>query len=328
LPSPRRPLINALHIITVGITSPAANISSNTLTASSTRPLLHVVARHVIARHVVALHSYSSSPVVGPALAPALPNHSRARPNRVRFSSTSAAPPRACATHSSACRARQARAPTLLLRPPSVHTLLLPTEPAPPGLARPRREPLARLPARPPLHLRALAHATATPSLAPCVRAPAEPPHIALAHALLHVAHAYCPCACTARRCLRSLALPPAGAWAASARARTSSRTLLRRAAPRTSALTHAALRPARRAAWAACSHAPSRLGRPLPRAEPRAACSCDARARAAWTWPSRTRPSRSPPARRSPARAPPALRRSPAASPTALHQWREERGR
>jgi hypothetical protein len=101
-------------------------------------------------------------------------------------------PPCTCATHSSAYRARQARAPTLLLRPPSVRTLLLPTEPAPPGLARPRREPLARLPARPPLHLRALARATATPSLAPCVRAPAEPPHRALAHALLRVAHAYC----------------------------------------------------------------------------------------------------------------------------------------
>jgi hypothetical protein len=41
LPSPRRPPINALHITAVGITSPAANISSNTLTASSIRPLLH-----------------------------------------------------------------------------------------------------------------------------------------------------------------------------------------------------------------------------------------------------------------------------------------------
>jgi hypothetical protein len=101
-------------------------------------------------------------------------------------------PPRACATHSSACRARQTRAPTLLLRLPSVRTLLLLTEPAPPELARSRREPLACLPTRPPLHLRALAHATATPSLAPCVRATAESPHIALAHTLLRVAHAYC----------------------------------------------------------------------------------------------------------------------------------------
>jgi hypothetical protein len=41
LPSPRRPPINALHITAVGITSPAANISSNTLTAFSIRPLLH-----------------------------------------------------------------------------------------------------------------------------------------------------------------------------------------------------------------------------------------------------------------------------------------------
>jgi hypothetical protein len=41
LPSPRRPPINTLHITAVGITSPAANISSNTLTASSIRPLLH-----------------------------------------------------------------------------------------------------------------------------------------------------------------------------------------------------------------------------------------------------------------------------------------------
>jgi hypothetical protein len=37
-----------------------------------------------VARHVVALHSYFSSPVAGPALAPALPCHSRARSNRVR----------------------------------------------------------------------------------------------------------------------------------------------------------------------------------------------------------------------------------------------------
>jgi hypothetical protein len=41
LPSPRWPPINTLHITAVGITSPAANISSNTLTASSIRPLLH-----------------------------------------------------------------------------------------------------------------------------------------------------------------------------------------------------------------------------------------------------------------------------------------------
>jgi hypothetical protein len=41
-----------------------------------------------------------------------------------------ATPPRTCATHSSANRARQARAPTLLLRPLSVHTLLLPLQPS------------------------------------------------------------------------------------------------------------------------------------------------------------------------------------------------------
>jgi hypothetical protein len=41
LPSPRRPPINASYITAVGITSPAASISSNTLTASSIRPLLH-----------------------------------------------------------------------------------------------------------------------------------------------------------------------------------------------------------------------------------------------------------------------------------------------
>jgi hypothetical protein len=164
-----------------------------------------------------------------------------------------ATPPRACATHSSAYRARQAHAPTLLLRPPSVRTLLLPlqpshcfrcaapssracsllpSEPAPHGLARPRREPLARLPARPLLHLRALARATASPSLAPRVRAPAESPHTALAHTLLRVAHAYCrarsahrsapcpqpepPATCPARR--RTIACAPAPAHAPSAR--------------------------------------------------------------------------------------------------------------
>jgi hypothetical protein len=41
LSSPRRPPINALCITAVGITSPTSNISSNTLTASSIRPLLH-----------------------------------------------------------------------------------------------------------------------------------------------------------------------------------------------------------------------------------------------------------------------------------------------
>jgi hypothetical protein len=41
LPFPRRPPINALYITAVGITSPAASISSNTLTASPIRPLLH-----------------------------------------------------------------------------------------------------------------------------------------------------------------------------------------------------------------------------------------------------------------------------------------------
>jgi hypothetical protein len=124
-----------------------------------------------------------------------------------------ATPPRACATHSSAYHARQARAPTLLLRPPSVRTLLLPlqpshcfrcaapsfracsllpSEPAPHGLTRPRREPLARLPARPPLHLRALARATAAPSPAPCARVSLEPlcivgaPHVL---AQLHARH-------------------------------------------------------------------------------------------------------------------------------------------
>jgi hypothetical protein len=111
-----------------------------------------------------------------------------------------ATPPRACATHSSAYHARQARAPTLLLRPSSVCTLLLPlqpshclrcaapssracsllpSEPAPHGLARPRREPLARLPARPPLHLHALVRVTAAPSPAPCVCTPVKPPCIA-----------------------------------------------------------------------------------------------------------------------------------------------------
>jgi hypothetical protein len=41
LPSPRQAPINALYITAVGITSPAASISSNTLTASSIWPLLH-----------------------------------------------------------------------------------------------------------------------------------------------------------------------------------------------------------------------------------------------------------------------------------------------
>jgi hypothetical protein len=41
LPSPRWPPINALYITAVAITSPTASISSNTLTASSIRPLLH-----------------------------------------------------------------------------------------------------------------------------------------------------------------------------------------------------------------------------------------------------------------------------------------------
>jgi hypothetical protein len=54
------------------------------------------------------------------------------------------APFAACCAHSSTCRARQSRAPTLLLRLPNTctrHQLpharsLLPSEPAPPGLAR------------------------------------------------------------------------------------------------------------------------------------------------------------------------------------------------
>jgi hypothetical protein len=157
----------------------------------------------------------------------------RARPNRARLSSMSAAPPRACATHSSAYRARQARAPTLLLRPPSVRTLLLPlqpsrcfrcavpssracsllpSEPAAHGLARPRREPLARLPARPPLHLRALARATAAPSPAPCVHAPVEVPCIT--GVLLHPSQLR-PCAC---RCARLRLSTPRSALSTSAR--------------------------------------------------------------------------------------------------------------
>jgi hypothetical protein len=220
-----------------------------------------------------------------------------------------ATPPRACATHSSAYRARHARAPTLLLRPPSVRTLLLPTEPAPLGLARPRREPLARLPVRPPLHLRALADATATPSLAPCVRAQAEPPHIALAHALLRVARAYCltrappaclrspqhprawPCASRGLRFLLPLALPPGPRSRPACHAvRHSARLLPRTAWPRHSvrlprAWAHS---PARRAtAWApprqrCVTLAPSRslLGPPAARAlapaEP-PPCACHA---------------------------------------------------
>jgi hypothetical protein len=45
---------------------------------------LHGATLHIVARHVVTLHSYSSFLVVGPALAPVLPNRFRARPNHVR----------------------------------------------------------------------------------------------------------------------------------------------------------------------------------------------------------------------------------------------------
>jgi hypothetical protein len=97
-----------------------------------------------------------SLPAAGHALAPALPNHSRSRPNRVRLSSTSAAPPRACATHSSACRAlltstRLCRRPCAPLAHPSRAALLLRSTRAPPV---PQPEPLpcaARLAASPPL---------------------------------------------------------------------------------------------------------------------------------------------------------------------------------
>jgi hypothetical protein len=92
------------------------------------------------------------------------------------------APFATCCAHSSTCRARQSRAPTLLLRPPNTctrHQLpharsLLPPEPAPPGLARRaalRQRPQPEPPATCSALRRAIARAPA-PAHAPLARAP------------------------------------------------------------------------------------------------------------------------------------------------------------
>jgi hypothetical protein len=71
-----------------------------TVAYSGSTPPCSCISRRSPATHRRSLRRSSAS------LASALPHRSRARPKRVRLSSASAVPPCACATHSSACRAR------------------------------------------------------------------------------------------------------------------------------------------------------------------------------------------------------------------------------
>jgi hypothetical protein len=177
LPSPRRPPTNALYITAVGITSPAASISSNTLTASSILPLLHHQRspwrsqgrRHrVPASHAEALLR-AAGPCVGArrrllrpcriapahartacASAPRLPRHhalapltpapaARAKLARPRFDSGRLAPAAASA------RARACSLRALLLAPPGA---ALPSASAP----TPARAAHFHTPVPPPVH--------------------------------------------------------------------------------------------------------------------------------------------------------------------------------
>jgi hypothetical protein len=140
LPSPRWPPITVLHITAVGITSPAANISSNSLTASSIRPLLHHQRspwhkqgrRHcVLASCAETLHHNSSGACLCSARrTPASPAHAHGSallrpPNtcthcqlpRVTARTTRSAPPSSCRSCS-----RTRLTPVHLRRAASAHT--------------------------------------------------------------------------------------------------------------------------------------------------------------------------------------------------------------
>jgi hypothetical protein len=151
LPSPQRPPINALYITAVGITSPAASISSNTLTASSILPLLHhqrLPWRSQGRRHCVPA-SHAEAPLR------AAGSCAGARRRLLR-------PCRIAPAHA---RTARVLGPYRAAAHASESALLAP----------------GRLP---PLGPRSCAHTptpptSAAPSPAPCVRAPTEPPCIA-----------------------------------------------------------------------------------------------------------------------------------------------------
>jgi hypothetical protein len=131
------------------------------------------------------------------------------------------APFAACCAHSSTCRARQSRAPTLLLRPPNActrHQLpharsLLPPEPAPPGLAR--RAALRQRPQpKPPTTYQLCA--APSPVLQPPLTRRSRPPAHRLPRARLRLSPARAPEPCSAcaplasaRACLHRA--PPLG---------------------------------------------------------------------------------------------------------------------